>query len=764
MNIKRVSLLLCLAAVALRSYGQQTSSQGQGTITYHPATPIDPVPPAPPIVPMPLVMPLFLDGNHFSSLLTLVNNSTATTYADVTVRGLDGSSIVTRRVNFTPHSQQQVPIGELLETKNSSVTGGSILIKQSSALMGPSIAGVLSMTYQGPGDPNYIDEEPSVLSTTGSQTLQGVSDRGDGSPYISISSYSTVAQHVKISCFGEHGVLGTSQIDLAPNETLITEGCSSQNSPVDDIDVTMQHLERSVHEPLGMRLTSDAAPGSFAAFGLVPHKKGADRFLSNILFSDPTSATSSKIIFVGVPAGPSSLLPDGIYTPHINIANFSTKSLKVNVTYAYTSGGNPEVHEVVSASLEPRSSREFVLSGSAGDPELENSFVITGDAAPGQFAAKVISASDSVLHEVELQAKDEHDASNSGMHPWSIENSTESTLLLFNHSAKTQHFDLSIFTGGVGWQKTYDLAPMQTKEISFRELIDDQVTDGQGNALPRTAERGEVNWMVVDPNNGTGRLLQSDKARGMARNFSCGYSGLLCGNNFDQLLEDLADDLTGDFGSIVPITCTSGQPQFCSGQQTGTGGSFSYSWNSGTPSVASVSGSSVSQNVNLLGVSGGNSTIAGRAYSQSCSTGGSGPVAVQVPTALRVVQTTYNAANSCPAGQAGWYRQVNRAVIDQNSMDIKVENQSVGETVTVNPGQNGLNIGSIATHTGITDSSGQYPDNFYICSPLCPGSGTTTATQTNSDMFQSSSTVYTLTNSTIQYGCTYVKINGALTP
>lgn len=86
--------------------------------------------------------------------------------------------------------------------------------------------------------------------------------------------------------------------------------------------------------------------------------------------------------------------------------------------------------------------------------------------------------------------------------------------------------------------------------------------------------------------------------------------------------------------------------------------------------------------------------------------------------------------------------------------------QAVGETITINSGENGLNLGSIATNTGYTDDNGQYPDSFWDCSPLCPGSGTTTATQQNTDTLPSGGTPYTLTNSTITYGCTSITING----
>lgn len=161
----------------------------------------------------------------------------------------------------------------------------------------------------------------------------------------------------------------------------------------------------------------------------------------------------------------------------------------------------------------------------------------------------------------------------------------------------------------------------------------------------------------------------------------------------------------------------------------------------------------------------GATTINGRLDSPYCSTGTSGPVTVQKPTALRVVQTVVDQARTdCLPGSAGWRRVVNRRVIDQNGHDIMVAKQTVNETVTLNPGQAGLGSGPITQGPGITDANGQYPDSFAICSNLCPAStATNTATQTNTDILPGGGS-YALSNSTIQYACKWIKINGSLTP
>lgn len=625
MKMRWISLLL-LSVLTISLYGQQPPGKGKSTI--YPATPINPVGPKPPLMPMPLIMPLFLEGNYFTSTLTLVNNSTVNTYADVTLRALNGSSIAIRRVNFEPHSQQQVHIGELLAKKGSSAAAGSIIVEQSPALQGPSIAGALQMTNSSPSDPNYIDEEISMPSEMGSNLLRGVADRMHGSPVVAISSLSDMVQHVKAECLGEHGKDFTRTIELPAGATIIADVCARADDQDGDFHEILEKMDETKNGPRGIQLTSDAMAGSFAAFALAPHGRKNDRYFSSVLFTDPKTVSSSNIVFPGVPVGSSALLPDGIYTPHISMTNFSTSEIHVHVIFAQTSANEPQAHEVGSLTVPPGSSRELILKDLGGDDKLQNSFMVDSDGPPGALAAKLISSSDSRLHEVELQAKDEFDANNSGMHPWTIEQSTESTLLLFNHSGTAQFFDVSIAGGGVDWYKPYKLAPMQTKAISIRELIEDQVKDQKGNVLPTGTESGEVNWMVVNANKGSGRLLQSDRSTGMARNYSCGYSGLLCGSEEMNYEETFSDGTTVDYAFIGPLTCTSGQPQFCSGQQTGNSGSFNYQWSSRTPTIASISGSSVTANVNLLGVSVGTSTIQSRISSASCSSGGTTPATV----------------------------------------------------------------------------------------------------------------------------------------
>ncbi len=115
----------------------------------------------------------------------------------------------------------------------------------------------------------------------------------------------------------------------------------------------------------------------------------------------------------------------------------------------------------------------------------------------------------------------------------------------------------------------------------------------------------------------------------MARNFSCGWTGLLCGANLQTYTSVLPDGEVVAYGLLSAITCTGGNQNSCTGQQTGSSSSFNYNWNSQSPNIAAISGTSVQPGVNLLGMSLGSSYIGGTIRSNYCQAGGGGPVAVQ---------------------------------------------------------------------------------------------------------------------------------------
>lgn len=736
---------------------------------------------------MPLVAPLFIASEHFTSTLGLVNAGDIITYADVILRAPDGTKITSQRVAFLPHSQQHVDIGGLLASVVSPATVGSILVMPSADLNGMPIAASLSITYLGSREPNYIDEELSMPSSNSSQTLRAVADPTQSSPLLAVTSLAESVQRVSIFCISGDGAGFSKSVELAPGQMLFTEGCTNRPAPGTDFDPTWEDAPSSQHTATGIALSSDGMPGSFAAFALAPHRSNDDKFFSSVPFVDPKMILSSTTVFAGVPVGTSVPLPVGNYVPKISMANFSQRDAHVMVEYARTSGDSPTSQEVASVVVHAQSSRNIALQDLQGDANLQNSFLIISDGAAGDVVSKLVSTSESGLREVESLGKDENDPLNGGNHPWSIEQGGDSTLLLFNHSSEPQYFSVAISAGPTVWQKIFLLASMQTEGISIRGLVSKQVPDDQRLTMPKDALNGEVVWFTPGSGVAKGRILQSNRDLAMARSFSCGNGYALCNATFVPGTTTLPVGSQGiSFGHAVPIVC-SVQVGGCTGTTANvrpTG--ITYFWSSNNTSIISISGANTAPGVSVNGVGAGSTNVSADIEQPttgcSASAGANGTVYVQVPTSLSIVSGTDSTSTEAPCttsgGSAGCgvTRTFTYQVNDQNGFPIAVANMPVGDVIC-NTSTNQLNLQGYNTTCGgttgacfgtagpcgkFTDASGQFPETLTLCAPLCKPSGTcTTAGQTIANQtWTVAGQSLTSDVKSISYQCNKILVNG----
>jgi hypothetical protein len=568
---------------------------------------------------MPMVFPLFLQNQDFSSSVVLTNAADQPTYADVILRATTGTEITRQRVEFTAHSQRTVDIQSLLMSAVSPLTTGSITVMQDSQFDGTMvILGQLSMTYRASQQPNYIDEEIAMPSAQGSQTLRAVVDRGEGSPLVAITNVSEAGQHVAIQCLAEKSQSFSKSVDLLAGETLLTEACSEQTTHGATIESFASGNSQGPRGPVGISLTTDSMPGTLAAFGLRRHKDGNNESFSAVAFTDPKMLNSSTTIFAGVPVGAADLLQPGNYVPELSLANFSGKALKVHVQYAETSGAAPTTKEIAALTVPAGTSKSVTFDNLQSDAQLQNSFLVSSEGAPGDLVTKIISRNDSASALVELLAKDAQDSNNGGSNPWSIEQGAESTLLFFNHDQAPQILNVLIESAdGSQWNKDFKLASMETMAISIGDIVQKEAEDDKGKTLPKTATAGQISWWTVGTASGpsTGRLLQSDRVSGMARSFACGCPYILC--NVD-IIQDFDLALLGTTDTpmltLAPIICLYKTGTHCGGTTTANSSSqaLNYSWSSSNSAVAQVSGSSTNSSVNVYGSSIGTATMTGR--------------------------------------------------------------------------------------------------------------------------------------------------------
>jgi hypothetical protein len=599
---------------------------------------------------MPMVAPLFIENQEFSSTLYMVNELNIPATAKITLFDLNGSKIAEKKVEFKPNSQQELSLRQMLGEVSSAVSLGSLRM-QPLTTYGVGVLAQLGLTHYGTEE-TYFDEELLMPSAEGSPILRSVSDDGRSSA-VAITSLSAMnAQHISISCVLEHSQLSSTHT-LLPNETVVIRPCMEHPTTTFygavNTDFTDEPENGHVPKPAGISIRSDGMPGEFSAYGLAFHRNETVNYLSSMNFSDPKMLNSSGFVYAGVPVGDhTNLLPQGNYRPQVSMVNFGDHTAKVQVIFAVSEGEHSAPRELQTITLHPNSAKTLQFAELKGNSQLQNSFIVRSNAAPGVVLSKLVAIGNGQLRELELVGKDEKQLENSGGHPWSIENGAASTLLLFNHSAKAQEFNIRVADNKIVWLKSYTLRTMETKAISINDLIAHQIKDEKGKTLPLNMLRGEAGWMVNASREVSGRILQSNQATAMARNFSCGTCNLICQDPILSPNANLSMKVTdiGNLGVIEAdhcnLPCPSGYPTGCPAKQNPTsyGGGGAYTWSGGN-SYAGLVGGTTSSSSSWQGLNPGGATarftVGPGPGLYACP--GSGPVTVSPKPDHLVVQS-----------------------------------------------------------------------------------------------------------------------------
>lgn len=213
--------------------------------------------------PAPLVAPLFVESDDFTSILVLVNPTTKSAGARVILRNLQGETLVTQPVTVPAASRLDVSIGDMLRSVTSSETTGSLVVMRD----GKNIAAALSLTDNRQGSPSYLDEELAMPMPTSSPMLRSVSEGATGSPIVSITSVASTMQHVTIRCLPEHGPAVSRTVNLLPNATVLTTTCAPTGEPTaPDFGSMANAPNQSADRAFGIELSSDGPAGWVCCF------------------------------------------------------------------------------------------------------------------------------------------------------------------------------------------------------------------------------------------------------------------------------------------------------------------------------------------------------------------------------------------------------------------------------------------------------------------------------------------------------------------
>ena len=377
---------------------------------------------------MPLYAPLFIEGQNYSSTLTMVNELTVTVHAAVIVRRLDGSTIGQRLLTFPPHSREVVRIKDILNSEGASDAIGSLaVLPNPMEVQTMAIGAQLSIVAMQQFPPAYFEEELLAPDPMQATQYRAVAPPAKGSALVTLLNTTAKLETLTVTCLTKDGGSTRRNYSLAAFQLVTAPACGDPMpaDPAAGLEaLEPQDGESSERGPIGVDASSDTGMGTFAVWGLAPTRSEHSRVVVSMNFINSAQVNSPSMIFAGVPVGVANLLGSEKFTPELAVANFSLTPATVTVSYSPMSANNPENKIVASFSLSPGAVRELELRDLAGDPGMRNSFAVTSDARPGAVIGNLISRGQELYPAVQLIGKDALDVNNGGGHPWSISNGT----------------------------------------------------------------------------------------------------------------------------------------------------------------------------------------------------------------------------------------------------------------------------------------------------------------------------------------------------
>lgn len=576
---------------------------------------------ATPIAPMtvePSVFPLFIEDNEISSVITLINGTSVSSSAVLTFRDLQGKSYPALSIPVGAHAKMQIKVTDLLQKIGTHLRTGSILVAQGPGVEAPVIVAQLTLSEITATPVALAEEELVMPMLVDSQDLRSVSESATDAQLTAITSLSTEQQNVTTQCY-KKGSIETKTVTLAPSATTLIYPCSKESPPIEG--ASLLGASETSHAT-GISIHSDGPNGGFAAFGLSRHKSSkTEGFLGSLQFVDPTSLHSSALVFTGISAG-YSLTPGAYpYSAAVALANFSAAESHIKIAFHKTDVNGSVSTTSKDVTLAPQSSMQVPLAQLGLKTGEIGSLIVSSDQQPGDLIAKIVSSSDSAPNQLEQLAKDGLDDRNGGAHPWTLQGNARSDLILFNHSSKTEPFNIWITSeDGTQWNQSIKLAPFETRTVSINDLIRNKTPDSHGHTLPATALGGSVVWQTPVPGTGSGHILIRNEANASGESFSCGVYSSICGGEFTPYTTSYNVGQSGTFGDFEADVCLGSSPGQCSGTFVGTGNDYTYSWQSSNPSVLAIT--SYWNTADVAANSAGSSDISFYVTDGSCASGG----------------------------------------------------------------------------------------------------------------------------------------------
>jgi hypothetical protein len=448
---------------------------------------------------------------------------------------------------------------------------------------------------------------------------------------------------------------------------------------------------------------------------------------------------------------------------------------------AYATGSEGGAHAVALpiAPLAPLETRLVNLSALAGSgvlPRGVTNFALSvgQNGIPGSLAVTVFSV-DQAGNFVFPSEGTVHPSTTMDSTYWDISGDLVALLTVYNPgSADVQATPTLAYQSpdGVGSYTLPSISlPANTTQVeNLKQIVTSGVPDANGHVIPAGVTLGTLTLQTNGGSNGglvVGGCTTFDPVRG-------GYG--ITTEPDCEICEDETDDcevceidadgdsvcvpscgdpdccgsgpsVTIDFdGSGIPLaaggTPPAGSPPYVNsvtmeaeGEPAGSDATYSWSTTSSNISLSNITSDSFSSTVTVTGVKAStansitvNYTVGGQSVSQTIS------VTVQKPSSMGSPDVTYNGiCNTCASGTAGWEKDITWTVMDQTGNPIYFALPTYDTLTFQTPNTCFTPTAGIGTKPGkSTNSQGQWPHQYALCSSACLNGGSCTASGTQS--------------------------------
>ncbi|MGH9760356.1 MAG: Ig-like domain-containing protein, partial [Blastocatellia bacterium] len=467
-------------------------------------------------------IPFFIEGDGFTSVLTLNNNMPQPTSVKVTLFNLNGESLIQPTIALPAELPGRFDIGDLTrQAKAGQFTSGNIAFSFSGVEEGVTAqVSIISASRRQAFESS--DNETEDFKTS---RLDGILWAPDAQSKASLALTNTSDEPLTVSGTATTNLgLQSIKAELGPHATQV-------------VDVTRfvvlgpLAVSQTTIAPALMTLQHGGNPGDLMVTGFVTNDKTG--FSSNLPFVDGSTVVSNHMagahIRMNQPAAIEGFPVGTRFSAPLVLANTGGESSQAAISVEYTLASVPHRIQLPSVTLAPRDIQQIDLAQALAargilGPFDDDGVDIIYAGAPGTVIGRLTSLDQTRDFSFDVPVKDPLAGTNrvNGDYPWRLDNGFKTIVHIKNVLDTPAHAEVQIrYDGGTYNPELISLQPHQTIDLDIGAIRDARQPDIRGSVMPKDIVSGQLIWVEMTPGSLMGRAEVSNVGQAIASSFSC---------------------------------------------------------------------------------------------------------------------------------------------------------------------------------------------------------------------------------------------------